>query len=353
MWAGNVMKRMDMYNTIFDPRVEPAQIHIKGDFAGYVDLYTRIGLKTLIQSFPDGFVLPDIINEAFNSSITAIPSDSQTSGFYLPDINPDSILSFPNMAEAFNWDNWVRNLPQQEQRKINYKNTYEVTKMYVRIIPSDFLMAVPGKKSPQVWKLYIVNGQVLLYAERLTNAHQFLPIIFGQPLEDGLRFNTKSTGDNLAPYQDIAGALWSERIASARRRITDRALYNPNLIRKEDINSPEPNAKIPVKNSAYGRNLSDAIFVWPFNDQNAGMWTQEAQAVVDMSYFASGRNKVSQGQFQKGNKTLHEFDATMSNSNARDQMAAMFMEAQVFTPIKDIIRLEHSPVSTYWCSLRL
>jgi hypothetical protein len=47
LWQGNVMRRMDPYNTFFDPRVHPAEIHSEGEFAGYTELYTRVRIKEM------------------------------------------------------------------------------------------------------------------------------------------------------------------------------------------------------------------------------------------------------------------------------------------------------------------
>jgi len=41
---------MDMYNTIFDPRVAPCDIYRKGEFAGYIELQSRVELKRYINS---------------------------------------------------------------------------------------------------------------------------------------------------------------------------------------------------------------------------------------------------------------------------------------------------------------
>jgi len=46
-------------------------------------------------------------------------------------------------------------------------------------------MMVPEEKHSSNLEVCIINNQVVLYAERLSNAHDYIPIIFGQPLEDG------------------------------------------------------------------------------------------------------------------------------------------------------------------------
>jgi hypothetical protein len=53
---------------------------------------------------------------------------------------------------------------------------------------------------------------------------------------------------------------------------------------------------------------------------------------------AAGQNRVSRGQFQKGNKTSNEFQTTVDNSNSRQQLTAVALEHQAMTPIKEIIR---------------
>ena len=66
---------------------------------------------------------------------------------------------------------------------------------------------------------------------------------------------------------------------------------------------------------------------------------QETQALLGMGNLIAGQNPVRQGQFVKGNKTLHEFESTMVNANGRDQMCSMLYESQVFTPFKEILKI--------------
>jgi hypothetical protein len=58
-----------------------------------------------------------------------------------------------------------------------------------------------------------------------------------------------------------------------------------------------------------------------------------------MANMISGQNPVRQGQFVKGNKTQSEFDTVMGNANGRDQLTAIGYETQVFTPLKEILKI--------------
>lgn len=335
IWHGNAMHRMDLYNTFWDPRVDPARIHIDGDFAGYSRLFSRIQLKRLINNLFQK-IPPTVAVAAFESGgqTTPIVTGSQEIGYYIPLINPYSMIS-PSELGTFDWFAWATDTAKN---RIQYKNVYEVTKVYARIIPSDFDLFVPEENTPQLWKFLVVNQQVLLYAERLTNAHDYLPIIFGQPIEDGLTYQTKSVATNVIPFQDLATAAMNANIAGKRRLVMDRQFYDPSRIRETDINNDSPSAKIPVRPSAYGKPVGDAVHTDPYRDELSANITAESEMYVRYANLTTGSNPVQQGQFQKGNKTRHEFADTMGHSNARNRMMASGSEYQVMVPIKTIVK---------------
>lgn len=329
LWAYNKLRRVDMYNAIFDIRVPPAQVHTDGEFAGYVELMSRIQLKRFIGALPT--TIHANIVPAFESGAGGAPFEL----FYYPQINPKALLNV-NPRQATDWMAWA---VADSVNKIRYNNMYQVTTLYARIMPADFGLKIPSAKTPQIWKFVLINNDILVHVRQVTNAHNYLPIIFGQPTEDGLNYQTKSYGDNAEPFQQIAAALWAARMASARRRVVDRAIYNPLYISESNINSDSPTAKIPVKPAAYGKPLNEIYYQIPMNEQNEGLYTQEAQQMVQFAQQALGSNNVSEGQFQKGNKLQDEFNAVMANAGAKVQMAGIMIEAQFMTPIKEIIKL--------------
>lgn len=338
IWEGNCIRRRDPYNLLFDTRVAPSEMYWKGEFAGYTELMSRIQLKSFISSLPDKMV--DNIVAAFESGVgfSGITAAQSYGGYYIPQINPDALIEANRtLRMSTNWLAWAGITGQDN--KIKYRDMYEVTTLYAKILPSDFNMKVPAPNTPQIWKFIYVNHQVLIYAERQTNAHGYLPMLFGQPNEDGLEYQTKSLSANVLPIQDITSALWNSNIASRRRAISDRGIYDPSRITEAHINSANPSAKIPVRPAAYGKPVNEAYYPIPFRDDQAGIVMQDTQALMQMANLISGQNPVRQGQFVKGNKTLHEFQSVMSNANGRDQMTSMLLEAQLFTPMKEILKI--------------
>jgi hypothetical protein len=247
IWEGNKVKRWDMYNTFFDNRVAPAEMHTKGDFVGNTELMSRIRLKQFISSLPD--VRKENIRAAFESGTGSINYGTNGGGveaYFIPQVNPRVFVD-PQFTGAFNWEAWAG--ISGAKSGIQYKNMYQVTTLYARILPADFNMNLPERNTPQIWKFIFVNHQVLIYAERQTNAHNLLPVLFGQPLEDGLNYQTKSLADNVSPIQDITSALSNSNIAARRRAISDRTLYDPSRVTEAHINNPNPSAKIPIRPS--------------------------------------------------------------------------------------------------------
>lgn len=338
IWQGNCVRRIDLYNTIFDPRVAPAEIHTKGEFAGYTEIMSRIQMKKFFNDLY-GQIPPATVIRALESSLgggAVTTTQASAMSYYVPALNPLPLINTTNNL-AFDWLSWAN--ASRSDKKIQYTNIYEVLKLYARILPSDFGIAVPEANTPQVWKFYIVNRQVCVYAERLTNAHGFIPIFFGQPLEDGLNYQTKSFAQNVTDMQDIASSLWAGYMASKRRLVGDRVLYDPLRIREADINSDSPTAKIPVRPSAYGKQVSESVYQFPFRDEQTNSLIEGSEMVVKFANLINNQNPAKQGQFVKGNKTRKEYEDIMGYGNQHNQVMGLMTEGQVFTPLKETIKL--------------
>lgn len=336
IWSGNKVERWDPYNTFVDTRVAPTDLYKDGEFAGRTQFMTRIKLKSFVAALPDKII--GSIKPAFESGLEGATGAQSASAknYYIPDINP-LVSEVDNKTGGMNWERWAG--LSEAAKKIAYKDTYEVTTLYCKILPSEFDLKVPNSNTPQIYKLIIVNHEHIIYCEQQTNAHAYLPVLIGQPLEDGLGYQTKSLADNATPFQEVASSYMASIMASRRRAISDRVLYDPSRITSAHINSANPSAKIPVRPAAYGKNLSESVHQFPYREDQAGSSMQQISTLIGMANTLNGQNQVQQGQFQKGNKTLSEFESVMANANGRDQLASILLESQVFTPLKLIIKL--------------
>lgn len=350
IWEGNTIKRWDLYNTFWDTRVAPRNIPEAAEFVGKTEIMSRIQLKMFINSLPDR--MESNLKQAFESGWGG--ANTSYDKYYVPFVNPAALLSVTDPRATTDWMAWAGLLESNNQQKIQYQNMYQVNTLYARIIPSDFGLEVPSKNTPQIWKFIFVNGQVLIYAERQTNAHDLIPVFFHQPKEDGLDYQTKSFQDEVTPFQQAGSFLLNSAFSARRRALSDRALYDPSRVAEKEMNNPSANAKIPVRAAAYGKPLNEAVFPFPFRDDQSGQALQEMQQMMQFANMASGQNQAQQGQFVKGNKTLFEYDSVMQNANGKNQNIAIGYEVRTFSRIKEVLKLNilqyQGPTSIYSAS---
>lgn len=337
IWKGNILKSLDPYNTICDPRVNYSDVPTKGEFVGYTELYPRVSFKAFMASLPYRTNMTEALESRAPGGTFAAEEQNV---FYIPDLDPCKEYSRNrNDYVGMDFSRWALIGNPNGAARIDYSSTYLVTKIYARILPEDFgIFDVPGPNTPQIWKFIIVNGQVVVYAERLTNAHNFLPIVICSPKDDGLGYQTKSLAQDVEDFQSITTALSNSIIAARRRAISDRLLYDPLKISPSSIKSDSPIARIPVKLGPLGGTIKDAIYPIPFDDSQSQYAAQDINLFLSLADRASGLNPARRGQFVKGNKSRFEFAETMSNSTSRDRTMARILEGNFFSPIKQIIK---------------
>lgn len=330
------VRRLNPRNVLRDMSVDPGDIAEKGDYAGYVELLTKMKMKRLLNKLTDeGLVYnADKAILAMNTGTTANTAN------YTP--NPtisDYVTNTLGQGNNMNWEMWF-NPTGSTARTSSYGSNYELITLYGRILPSDFGITAPQRNIPQIWKFRIVNSNVLISAQRIISAYDYLPILFGQPLEDGMGYQTHSVAESSIAFQEGASTLYNIRFAAARRAVSDRALYVSEMISPADVNSRGPAPKIPVRLSVLSNKTLDSAYKSiPFESRGLETVMQDAQTIVNFGKELSGLNNPRQGQFQKGNKSVMEWTDTMAGSDNRLRLPALLLEHQVFAPFKSIATL--------------
>ena len=326
----NRAKRLDPYNTIWDINTAPGDISEHGEYAGYVELLSRNKLKRFLQKLADN-------GKAFNVR-EALASTAGTTGdknlYYRLHPQVSEYVAARKPLSELNWYTYLTGKEDVDNRPKS--DNFEVTTLYVRVVPSELRLNAPAPKNVQIWKFIVVNNTILVSAERIVSAYDLLPILFGQPLEDGLGYQTQSIAEGSIPFQTASSTLFNISFNAARRAVADRALYDSNVIRPEDVNAPVPAAKIPVRVNSLAPNKSirDYYHQIPFDSRGTEGALQSGMQIVGFGKELSGLNNPQQGQFQKGNKSVQEWQDTMGGSDARLRLPALILEHQVFQRFK-------------------
>lgn len=333
----NRITRLNPRNIIRDPNVLPSEVTKKGDFAGYVEIYSKMRLKRW-------FIKMQKEKKVFNISAaenTGAASGSLATNNYQqqPQVSEYIAATDYQRSGGVDWDAYL-DVAKANRNRTSYGAVYEKATIYARIIPSDHGIRAPQPNTPQIWKLTLINNQVLVQAHRVISAYDYLPILIGQPIEDGFAEQTQSVAEAEMPFQDAAETLFNIRFAAARRAVSDRALYDSNKISSKLINSKAAAPKIPVNISPLSTGgLEGAYKQIPFDMRGTETTIQDAQTIVQFSRDLHGINGPRMGQFQKGNKSVAEWDDTMAGSDNRMRLPAMTLEYQVFDPMKSMMSL--------------
>jgi len=335
-YGGNFIKAIDPYNCFMDMTVAPSQLHIDGAFFGWNEIVPRVKLRRMLQTLDAQKTTH--AREAYESNFAGATVDMDSAMSYcVPEINPFLKLGTTSMLGQTHWGKWM-GLPGTNKSSIAYKDTYLVTHFLCRAAPSDFGSV---GNIPKIFHAIIVNWEWVIFVEEMNVGHDYLPCVIATPQDDGLGYQTQSMLDNAMPFQDMGSSLWNIALESKRRQIFDRLVYNPKLIDKKDIDPASSVARIPLRNASMAKDqnaMTSAVYQIPYREDNMASTLQMGEMISGMADQAAGQNRVDRGQFQKGNKTKTEFTETMQNSNSRQQLAAISLEQQFFTPVKEIIK---------------
>lgn len=334
----NKIKAPNLRNTHWDQTVRIEEVAEHGAFAGYTEIWNRVRLKNFLNYLSDENKLSyrQAVKQALESNFSA------------EDWNEDPLISsYINQSSAAspNWDQFggfIEELPEGlRQVPKNAEGVYAVTKLYLRILPSDFLMTdVPNKNRVQIWVAYIVNRQVVISMEPYVGPNNMFGMGLSLLIEDGMELQTQSFGEMAMPLQTGVTRLMNIRFQTAKRALQDRGLYNPAMIRASDINSPFMGSKIPViPNALMNGTMDNAYKHIPFDARGTEGVLQDAMMITDWQRELSGQNNASRGQFTKGNRTLGEFDSIMGNAENRQRLPALVVEHRAMAHIKASIKL--------------
>lgn len=335
----NRVTRLNPRNIIRDASVLPGDVAEHGDYAGYVERMSMTRLKRYLikmQKQERAFNITEAMNSGWKSSVS-----NEGTTVYTPNPSISNYISAESYRTGMGVD-WMAYADGKRGRTSpSYGDTYEKVVLYARIIPADHAIAAPQPKTPQIWRLVIINNSVLVSAHRIISAYDMLPILIGQPMEDGFGEQTQSVAESEIPFQDGAEKLFNIRFAAARRSVSDRALYDSSVISAKDINSKAAAPKIPVNLSplAGNKTLESIYKQIPFDMRGTETTIQDAQQMVSFSKELHGLNNARMGQFQKGNKSVTEWNDVMGGSDNRLRLPALVLEYQVFSPLKSIIAL--------------
>lgn len=333
LYEGNKVKRIDPYNLFYDKSVPANEVSQRGQYAGYFERMPLTELHQLLTSYRAAG------KEVLNENRKMWESRPRESNHYIPNIMASTSSDNGQGWGSFFFPDDVQHLVGSTKHNVNYSEHYEVTTIYMRIIPEMFNMKVAAARRVQIWKFVIVNGQYIVLAERQTNGHNRIPMLVAQMSDDGIWSDSKSLAEFLIPIQNQSTQMHDAWLGMVWKAVSDKGIYDARRISKRDIESKNPTAKIPARPNANNSDLRGAYIPIPYDGSAGNIIQQALGSLRNQSSEISGQNSASRGQFQKGNKTMAEYQDVMGNGDARKYVQAIVLENIVFQPLKNIMKL--------------
>lgn len=324
-FAYNSVRRLCPYNFVFDRAVAAGDLASRGDYAGFIERISYTKFKADVSK-GSGFVN---IGKVSKSGATEYYKE------------PPEISRYVSNKKAEKSIDYAQYIGVDVKDRDRYGD-YERLTLFIRLIPAHFGIITDKPNTPQIWKLVVMNYNVIIQAERVINAFDLLPILCGQPIEDGMDYQTPSLAESIIPFQESSATLINIRFNAARRAVADRAIYDSDVLDASDVNSSVAAAKIPMRSknlTTRGRSISEIYYQIPFNAQGTEQALQDALRIMEFSKDVTGINNAMRGQFQPGNKSVQEWNDTMGNADGRLRLLALAMEYQIFYPLKQIMKL--------------
>ena len=102
-----------------------------------------------------------------------------------PDITGDGGKGGGNGDAVINWVNFLTG-----KSGSSAMGAYEFIYLHIWLSEKEFGLSENDELA--IWRITIINGEYIVHAEKLTNAHGFLPLIAGRPWSDNFNNQTQS-----------------------------------------------------------------------------------------------------------------------------------------------------------------
>lgn len=325
----------DMYSTFWDYRVTPSEVSAKGEYGGYTVPIPKTRLRALLSA------LKVAGKTTFNESDAFL---SEPSGILFNSSKP-RISAYVDKStsegQGFDYFAWLTNLsPKQTNRDHVYKDYYFLTKLFCRLEPEAINISSSSQNTPQIFEVWFVNNSVPVFIDKHFTPQNLLPVFVSDDADDWFDYAAKTEAEINMPYQDAASDLLNTRIATAKRLVSDRGIYDPALITPNDMNSSDPAAKIPLKNSNSRdpTEIERAYRPIPFDIRGADSLFTDIEFLRRSSQDSTGRNDFSQGMPRKGNRTLGEYNSLMARANNREAISPLKIETQIMHKVQLFVK---------------
>lgn len=275
VWSGNRMNALDMYNTFWDPTVNPIKCHKDGEFSAHIDITNLFQVER--DSENGVYTNTEYLMERDQHGEPVIQGSE-----YAYYVDPPAYAQLdlaPDGTDDSNID-WYAFAGYADTAFSRREQVERVT-MYVRINPYRWYL-VPGnsinrqtRNRREVWRITILNGDTIVETSYMNNVHECLPMLFMMPIDDDMELSQRSPGEIAEPFQTFISYLYNTTIQANRKNLFGTTFYDPTRIDYDAVPQGEAAARVPMKPAGVGQDIRTMVY----HDDNILDTTQNAQTM--------------------------------------------------------------------------
>lgn len=319
IWSGNLIEAADPYNTLIDPSVDPIKLHSHGEFFALVDRINQFKLDVMIDR-----------NELYDAE--RFKDRNGAYSLYTAHPRIRTTNSDGRTTDTFDWANYIS--AGAISGAGGTEELYEITHLYIWLKGKDWGLSKTNRR--EIWRITMINGTNIGNIELLNNAHNFLPLLIGMPINDEMGVQAKTYAERLIPFQNFASFLMNIKQRGDRKALLGLTIYDPRII---DINAVDWDevGQYPAKTEAMqaGRKIDDGIKTF-YDGPRTETTLPDLGRVIDLMQLILP-SKQDQQVAGLERATQYQAAATWQGSHKSAHRIAKILNDQVMVPYRFMI----------------
>lgn len=279
VWRGNRVDPMCMYNSFWDPHVDPENVADHGEFAGFAEMVSPFTIKR------------DSRKGLYGNTEKYFKAD----GYDKVDGNQDyKYYKFPPAESGIMPDTMQRADGETDWIKWSGASTastegtgIELLHLYMWINPYRFSLILRtaenkiNRNIDEIWRITLSEGKHIIQTTHMNNIHEKLPFNFSSPNADEMGHYQKSDAEAIRPFQTFASFIYNIHVAALRKNVWGTVVYDQSKVDLSQIPEGESAARVPVKSAAQGQDVR--TFVQELHqNRDTGRLMEDVQNTLEM-----------------------------------------------------------------------
>ena len=222
----------------------------------------------------------------------------------------------------------------------NHPGTGSLDHMVIRLIPADVGLGVETR--PQLWVFEVVNGEIIVRAHAMEDAHQRMPYMVFSPNAEPWEWLGWGTAEATLGLQKLMDWLVSAYLAFARRRIKNAMVVVPELIKLEDLLGFNPGGVIRTSELGSQMILNGEmplgnIFQPLEMPSSTGDFEQDAQYAFHWLQTLTAASDPQMARPLPTKRTLGELQQVAASGASRIMRVVKLFEEQLLVPLSEMM----------------